>query len=51
LTLTAKKPNHLLCRYITYEACIVVNKNGEIITGWLEDEFGNTIKQILKEAK
>lgn len=38
-------------RYITDEACIVVNKNGEIITGWLKDEFGDTIKQILKEAK
>ncbi len=38
-------------RYITDEACIVVNKDGEIITGWLKDEFGDTLKQILQEAK
>ena len=37
-------------RYISDEACIVVNKEGEIITGWLKDEFGDVIKQILKEA-
>ena len=37
-------------RYITDKACIVVNKDGELVTGWLKDEFGDILKQILKEA-
>ena len=37
-------------RYITDKACIVVNKDGEIVTGWLKDEFGDVLNQILKEA-
>ncbi|WP_251862601.1 hypothetical protein [Clostridium sp. Marseille-Q2269] len=37
-------------QYITDDACIVVSKDGQIITGWLKDEYGDSIIQILKEA-
>lgn len=38
-------------RYISDDACIAINKDGEIITGWLKNEYGESIKQILKETK
>jgi hypothetical protein len=54
---TFKKPYVILSQwkgerflYISKDMAIVINKNGEIITGWLKNEFGPVLIQILKEA-
>lgn len=36
--------------YLTYDAAVVVNKSGELVTTYGRDTFGSTTLQILEEA-